>query len=157
MERIWSGGEGGLLLTSPGSSARLTCEHSVPDFNLHHQPMPEGGREAEDEVAVLPRHRDGPPEIPERAGGQNPAEGGPDLQPQENSSAPDGGVHRGSLQRQQDGERECMKPEKLPHTGNTGTEILMTRGTGIFTDTDVILTGGLNRSSSFLSVTRLGL
>lgn len=122
-----------MALMSPGSSARLTCERSVSDFNLHHQPMSEGGRETEDEVGVLSRHRDGRPELPQRPGGQNPAEGGPDLQPQENTSAPDGGVHRGSPQRQQHGERECMKkkPEKLPQTAYTGTETEMTGGTGI--------------------------
>lgn len=115
---------GPAALTSAGSSARLTCERSVPDFNIHHQPMSEGGRKAEDEVTVLPRHRDGRPGLPQRGGGQNPAEGGPDLQPQENTSAPEGGVHRGSPQRQQDGERECMKKKlgKLPQTGYTGPE-----------------------------------
>lgn len=79
-------------------SAPLTCDRSLLDFKVYHHPMSGGGRETEAEVTVLPRHRDGCPEVPQRGGFQSPAEGSPQPQPHKNTSPPSGGVHGGSSQ-----------------------------------------------------------
>lgn len=40
----------------------------VPAFNIHHQVLSGGGREASGDVSVLPGHWDGDPEVPQRPG-----------------------------------------------------------------------------------------
>lgn len=68
------------LLRPPADSAACLIPAFVPGFDVDHQILPGRSREASHAVTVLPGNRDGKPELPQRLGVHDPAEGDTQVQ-----------------------------------------------------------------------------